>query len=692
MDINNFNNMDTNTLHNLLYRSGELEAELRYVKEQLAEARNANQFLLARLSAPSSDTYSESKINASLQQKYERAIHENVRLKAQLGLAPSVALKGRIGIRPSYHRRRDSVASISEASREGTQATVDELLSFEEDDTSALETTLLQPVSHDTVTTLTPKKPEKKRDTFGLGIAHSFSADTNDDLFDQDHPPTSHRQKLHGFEIKYGDGTSAFVPTPITAPIEPVAPLPFHNAEHMRMMGMACFLEDQTPEERDRAWHRHAVNHPRHNGYEYIQYYEEVIRPAYLEKMKARGQAQGNARLATASPQAEVDHEPEREKGEPIDQELEASDETMEAKGNETQPSEVDSVSPKPADPASFDHLTVITAKEDLPPKSVGIDADTSPQVVLEVPHQLALSTHAEQKAPQEVQRAVDSDLQLPLQHDTAEAPPRFQHRDRALGQRPRFIPRGPQELEELFATSPPENIHTYRAVTISNIPKSATLHDVLSNIRCGRIFSAILHDTAGFRTNPPMETNVVTVTFTSGKDTKDFLKSCETNSTFTLPTTHATFEAAVALIPTITRPLPPWIISKMKLENLSRVLYIHDPEKTFPLDRVVEEMMRGGARKPLKESFDAEVPGLMLFEFASLQEAVDARRAMEKNFNFFGKIGRGFSTDPCEKAKGSREGGVGLGEEAVEAGGGGEELLMECGIKGEGEVEMVEG
>ncbi|KAF7188327.1 hypothetical protein HII31_10391 [Pseudocercospora fuligena] len=680
--------MDTTTFHSLLYRNGELEAELRSVKKQLADALNANHFLLTRISTPSTDTYSER--NARLQEKYEAAIQENVRLKAQLGLTPRITPKRRIGIRPPQHRRRDSVASISEASREGTQATAEELLSFEEDDTSALETNLRPPASYGTVTTLTPKKPEQKKDTVGLGIANSFSSaspntDTNTDSFDQDTSPPIPQRKQHGFEIKYGDGTSSFIPTPITTPSstfshapmepQPVVPLPFHNAEHMRMMGMACFLEDQTPGERARAWHGYAVRHPRHTGSEYIEYYEEVIRPAYLEKMKAREQVQEVVNLATTSPQTEAGAEPEQENGEVSDQELQASNETVKASVNEAQPSETAFVWPKPADPASLDHLTVITAKEDLALAAEPADADAlkTPEVGVEVPHQLALSMYAEHKAPQEVQHSVES---------------RFEHRDRALDQRPRFMPNpGPQELEELFATAHPESIHAYRAVTISNIPKSATLHDVLSNIRSGKIFSATLHETAGFRTNPPISTNTITLTFTSGKDTKSFIDSCSTNPIFTLPTSNTTFHAIVTLIPTITRPLTSWIISKMKEDNLSRVLYIHDPEKTFPLDRVVEEMMRGGAKKPLKESFDEEVPGLMLFEFASIQEAANARGAMEKNFDFFREISRDFATDPCAKAKGGEDEGEGAGL-------GGKEGLeeSEIEIEREEEAKMMEG
>ncbi|KXT10106.1 hypothetical protein AC579_9702 [Pseudocercospora musae] len=676
--------MDTHDQHSLLYRNGELEAELRFIKKQLAEALNANNFLLTRLSVPPIDTSSES--NARLQEKYEHAIHENGRLKAQLGLTPRITPKRSIGIRPTQHRRRDSVVTTFEASREGTQGTAEELLSFEEDDTSALETTLRHPASYGLVTTLTPEKPERKKDTFGLGIANSSSSaypdtDTNEEIFDQDASPPFLHKKPHGFEIKYGDGTSSFIPTPITtpssmfshAPIEPqvVVPLPFHNAEHMRMMGMACFLEDQTAEERAQAWHRHAEYHPRHSGHEYVQYYEEVIRPAYLEKMKAREQTQEIAKPATASPQAEVDREPEQNVDEYPGQESQASNETVKAKVNEAQPSTMENLWPKPADPASFDNLTVITVNEDSTTAAASTDADTvkTPELALAVPPQLALSMRAEQHAPQGILRLKE---------------PHFQYGNRALDQRPRFMPSpGPQELEELFATSHLEQIHAYRAVTISKVPKSATLHDVLFNIRAGKIFSVILHETAGFRTNPPIETNTITLTFTSGKDTKDFIKSCEADSTFTLPTDGTTFQAEVTLIPTITRPLSPWVLLKMKEDNLSRVLYIHDPEKTFPVDRVVEEMMREGAKKPLKESFDDEVPGLMLFEFASIQEAANARGAMEKNFNFFGEISRGFTVDPCAKPKGPVESGLGPEEDEVEEAGGETEVSGETTLSG---------
>ncbi|KXT06272.1 hypothetical protein AC578_9152 [Pseudocercospora eumusae] len=648
--------MDTKTLHSLLYRNGELEAELRMVKKQLAEALNANNFLLTRLSVPPTDTYPAG--NARLQEKYEDAIDENVRLKAQLGLTPRITSKRRIGIRPPQHRRRDSVTSLSEAIVEGTQATEEELLSFEEDDASALESFLRQPASYGTVITAAPKKPEQKRDTMALGIANSFSSASpgtgmNDDIFDQNTSAPIPHQKQHGFEIKYGDGTSSFVPTPITtpsstlshAPVQPqaVGPLPFHNAEHMRMMGMACFLEDQTPEERAQAWHRHAVKNTRHSGQEYVQYYEEVIRPAYLKKMKAREQAQEMASPAVASPQPEVEHEPEQEIGGSRDQELQASNETVKAKVNGVQPLTTEPLLSKPADPASFDHLTVVTTKDDLALASEPIDAYAlkKPEVAPEVPHHLALSMQAEPKAEQTVHHAAE---------------PRFEHRDRALDRRPRFMPcSGPQEPEELFATTHPDNIHAYRSVTISNIPKSATLHDILSNIHAGKIFSATLHDTAGFRTTPPITTNTVTLTFTTGTSTTKFLTS---SSTFTLPTSNNTpFTPLITLIPTITRPLPPWILSKIKHHNLSRVLYIHDPAKTYALARVVEELLRGGARKPLKESFDEEISGLMLFEFASLQEAADARGAMERNFGFFGEIPRGFARDPCDGLKGEGEG-----------------------------------
>lgn len=647
------------------YRAGQLEAELRLVKEQLSQANAANQYLLSKLSAPSADHYDEGR--GRLKKQYEHAVRQNVRLKAQFGLTPRITSNFRIGTRPITHRRKDSVASVSETVPEDTEVDQIDLLSFDVDEESALVSTL-HPL--ESVNVSEPTGQGMNESGTGLGIANSFpptspcpDTDAQNDVFNACSRAVS-TQKQSGFEIKYGDGTTCFIPTSATTldsslPLDasfsrPVAPQPFHDREHMRMMGMACFLEDESPEERARVWHKYALSNTRHSGYEYRRYYDEVVRPAYLEKMKAREQKHKHDVKEDVNEhemlEAALEHEGEINVNTNEDasamhfEEMRTSALLWEygiQAGNSTPPSMVSS---QLTDSAQAEGLSVT-------PQSTPHATNAMIEAVIP---QSSLPTIPSGTFPQSPSDSTSSLPTVPL-GDQSDAPSPCPPRNRIFDQRPRSMEQtGPLEVRELFAPTLSNDPHAYRTVTISNIPKQASLSDILSSIHSSQILSATLHETAGFRTIPPINTNTATIVFVSGCDVKSFMQACEKSFMLTLTSNPGTsFPAHIDLLPTVTRPLLPWVINQLKDQSLSRVLFIHDFNQLWTLDQVVEELMRNGAKKPLKQDFDHKVPGLMLLEFASIYEAKEAWHAVHGAWRFFQGVQKGYAGDPCAKSRG---------------------------------------
>lgn len=197
-----------------------------------------------------------------------------------------------------------------------------------------------------------------------------------------------------------------------------------------------------------------------------------------------------------------------------------------------------------------------------------------------------------------------------------------------------------PMEVEELFATPAEGDRSPYRTVLISNIPAGTMLIDVLDSIKGGKIYSAVLLDTAGMRTTPPIDTNSALITFVFGRHARLAAESWS----------NPKFNTTAQLLRTISRPIPARVMSDVLQNDLSRVLFVYDAQQTWASEDVADRLMRNGAQYPLKSESDGEVPGLMLFHYANLAEARTAWLAVGRDHTFFGEVNRGFFADPCGK------------------------------------------
>ena len=59
----------------------------------------------------------------------------------------------------------------------------------------------------------------------------------------------------------------------------------FHDHEHNRLAGKACWIEDYTEEEYNEHWVKYASEHRDHSAGEWRKYYESKVRPGYLKKI-----------------------------------------------------------------------------------------------------------------------------------------------------------------------------------------------------------------------------------------------------------------------------------------------------------------------------------------------------------------------------------------------------------------------
>lgn len=657
----------------LLYRNAQLETELRLVNEQLAQAHNANQYLLGRLSQSANGTQAANS-NQPHQVPPTSDVGSNDPNTSSLSPADRA------------EKRKDSLIDFDGDTEENGET--DELIRFEED-REALSWSKKpeqrrnrdpSKVKHE-AESITPRQPLSKA-SVGLGISNAYPC------YPSQYPRTS--RDGAPFRIYQSDGTSYDLPIPasgnkngsthLTSSPAP-RPFPFQDGVHNALLGRACFLEDETKEERAEHWNEYAKRDERHTAKEYEAYYEHVIRPLYLAKMQEREQAANKSVKNAPQPKEEpatenlLEFDPQ--------QNVEETSSTADTvvgdlkHGSEPHAEEVAPTLNITPDPAAGDKRSVAY--------DINASSSAAPEVhtVQEVVCRNEDASSTEAMAPSST--TTSTDISTPGVHTPVMTPSANLGAAKAFQQQLRigelrhhaFPRRSSPRTPRYVYDSPPQNCpfstadllgkpaegdrHPCRTVLITNIPSTTTLHSVLSNIKnAGKIFSATYLDTAGMRTTPKVETNTVLLTFVSGKRAENFAKrhNTEEETIFLSSSTESIpYKANVTLLHTPTRPIPAYILRQVRENNLSRVLFVHDHLQRWDLDQVEYELLRGGARKPFHISYDAEVTGLMVFEFASLAEGKKAWEVVQRDYGFFQGVGHGFYGDPCEGKVGKGEG-----------------------------------
>ncbi|CAK4013220.1 Hypothetical predicted protein [Lecanosticta acicola] len=242
----------------------------------------------------------------------------------------------------------------------------------------------------------------------------------------------------------------------------------------------------------------------------------------------------------------------------------------------------------------------------------------------------------------------------FPLRGPYPDGPRGGSHEHREWRRGPRF---GPQSFEhiqeprtfpvdetELFAHS--DDPRTRRTVLITNIPINITLSDVLDKVKGGKILSAHYAATAGMRTQPYMETNSVLVVFLVGRDAADFVRYSNEKKFlfFYSKKWEAPFKATATILDSPSRPIS---LAVQRDIGVTRVVFLHGVPPQVSDQELVDELAlrHPNVKKPLKSGLDED--GIMFFEFASMNDASAAWKALGIYFN--GSVNRGFLRDPCD-------------------------------------------
>jgi hypothetical protein len=736
-------------------RTIELETEVRLLKEQLAQAHGGTQYLLNCV-AQQQQVQSQATHSANTERQIRELKAENSLLKQRLRLQDSLAGHGHRAItyETPVHSRKLALREQSDVETSlddnadkvdsGHCSVDDDLLSFDDAECSPSPAASLSPGDTDVSgtftgssmpaspygTPLTPTTPGKpKQNEFskanraspvGLGISNlpvreSARAqepqralrESRFDINESFATVESENEKLVTEDSKYNiapfteDATKDDGPwQAIRAPPPPAPPAlifgsRFADGEHNQLAGYACFIEDMSEEEQDEYWRRRGRD-GRHSAEDWRKYYEEVVRPTYLAKVKQReGAVAGasSAKLTAKEGQDEVDGG--------VDSSLVA------AAVNGSDPAEqgiyASRWAPQPAEgrPDSHDDSTAVPSRGELsqsssppsstpdttkarsstnengtfPKESSSVDIlDGNSNVQALAPEQVTEDTLVHDVLPSGVPAPLVLE-DLPPLPDTLSAaeksllPKRSFEPSRAPAQLIRTPPTGPSPQwttprridSPLFPAYEPVlffqfgSPHTwlYHTVCISNIPVMVSLAEVLAQVRGGKIVTATYHSTAGMNTVPPMTGNTVIVLFLGSRKAMEFVDFCQSHP-LRLPARDEgqITTARVTLIQTPTRPLPSQLLYDMRERNLSRVLFILDAEHRWMPEDAIQAMLKHipSIKRPIAAGRDED--GILYFEFADVRDAADAWNAVEEATWFFVGASKGFWPDPCDLRK----------------------------------------
>lgn len=278
-------------------RNAALETELRIVKEQLAQAHGATNYLATTFSKQ--QTTQQADVTAHLQERLDSVQVENVHLRAALGIHG--------GLNPSFDRRQ-TVTSRPPVRFLKTPALRDQLhlaepptprstgeehvglgeetdlLSF--DDGDSLLSTETFPQNQSIVPQVASSSPDTLLDSVPLSddvktIEHGDGAFT----YVMSTPAVS-LFRPRATESPYGQQIPS---PPLRAPTGPRRCVPDHV--HRRLAGRACFVEDWEAED----WETWAAKERMFSTEGWKKYYAEKIRPQYLEKEATRAASWGGA-------------------------------------------------------------------------------------------------------------------------------------------------------------------------------------------------------------------------------------------------------------------------------------------------------------------------------------------------------------------------------------------------------------
>jgi hypothetical protein len=465
----------------LRLRNVQLETELRYVKEQLAQAHSGTQYLVGCFAnAHASRPIASANSNGYLLQRMQE---ENEYLRRQLGITLDSSNETHLGqgVESPQTRPRALQHSLSHHASDVDPpkdslvqpAHANDLLTFEVDEVSPTTTNLQSPVeSFSTYVNARPSfthspfdksftsyssvpaeyartAKSSNKDAVGLGISkaearHGKLYDSPRGIDEEPEYVHSHgicRPKESNYYAKPPYETHekvASAPTGLWSSIHAAPPpepelvfdRPFLDAEHNRLLNAACFIEDMTGEERKMHWIRMGREKGRHSAKEWKLYYEKVVRPAFIAKSKKAGDTATAIRPTGTCALTDQDIH-------------------------------VEKLAEGPGDVDSYEIGTAATAVE-----TPAVD-DTADNTLLQLPHDLGRSASAlstpDQDAPEAVQSHLLADDFTKSHQRKLSSNTKDQDLDsapkRQLGNAPTPSKLGISDFETMASTSPHRNL-----------------------------------------------------------------------------------------------------------------------------------------------------------------------------------------------------------------------------------------
>lgn len=328
-----FSRMDD--INYLRYRNVQLETELRFLREQLAQAHSGTQYVISCFTKAHefNSTTSVNRDDPKRHRLRDADAHSSQRLGITRDDVDYAHEREELGSRRlrsnDIHNipRRHHSGGLHSATSAAQPFHPKDLLTFENDNSSPTVTNLQSPLesfqsdahagpasvgnslntSFTSVTSIGSEVPRYITDSnvkpLGLGIYNSKSHHQS-----EVHPPWDlHREPNYILENRKAQSKDDRVGTAlpydtdaavVSAPTkqwcairsrppsesEVVFDRMFFDEEHNRLMNSACFIEEMSGEEREQHWVKLGREKGRHSAKEWKLYYEKLIRPAYIAK------------------------------------------------------------------------------------------------------------------------------------------------------------------------------------------------------------------------------------------------------------------------------------------------------------------------------------------------------------------------------------------------------------------------
>lgn len=189
---------------------------------------------------------------------------------------------------------------------------------------------------------------------------------------------------------------------------------------------------------------------------------------------------------------------------------------------------------------------------------------------------------------------------------------------------------------------------HSFRAVTISNIPAQATLSDVFDLLSGGRVVSALLGNTASITGS-----NTAKIEFALASSALDFYN--EYSNPQILNFNGTPLFVARIMTPTALKLTEPWNIHPRATRSL-QLKGVHNEARTAMLAMRFLQGDRLYGRLD-KIIYDVDIPGELRLDFVSIADAITLRKDVLMRYRKpFDGVGVEFAADPCDVQVGSRE------------------------------------